>query len=112
MQGSSLPLKGVIIAFNYKNETCEFDISKVDQLTAMHWCNAAWNNILVDIISNCFKRIGLLDIALIDQEVEFEEASIKDELLAIEQLNICNPMSIEALLNPVEEENCPSTIHR
>lgn len=82
------------------------DIYKVDQLTAMRWCKAAWNEISQATIANCFQHTGLFnpenDIPLVEQE---DEMQVNQELLnTIQQLPIYNPMSVEALLNPVEEQ--------
>ena len=35
---------------------------KVDQLTAMNWCVAAWNEVTPDTIANGFGHTSLIDV--------------------------------------------------
>jgi len=91
------------------------DIYKVDQLQAMKWAVAAWNDISSTTISNCWKHCqilhprdingepitgGIRESAIIQDPIEM---IIEEEL--VQQINTLakHPMSLENLLNPAIE---------
>uniref|UniRef100_A0AAV1TY65 Uncharacterized protein n=1 Tax=Peronospora matthiolae TaxID=2874970 RepID=A0AAV1TY65_9STRA len=94
----------------------------------MHWTLRSWSEILSTTIANCFKHTGLMygptspaveggasardiqqpvqqDADLIDQE---EQEVEKDLESALQRLSLRDPMSIDSLLNPVDED---PTVH-
>lgn len=93
-----------------RDEEGEQNIYKVDQLTAMHWCHAAWNEISSQTIANCNHHTGLfvegpiLDPERMGVEVDVEEQAMETELESILlRLPLRNPMVIKDLLNLPEE---------
>ena len=44
-----------------RDEQQKADIYKVDQLIAIKWAKAAWNDISSKTIANCFKHTGLFE---------------------------------------------------
>ena len=95
-----------------------FNIYKVDQLTAMRWSVAAWNEISSTTIANCFSHTGLFSTESVISsaveverskdgatEVEEEESELEQELIAqLKKLRVQDPMKISELLNPIEED--------
>ena len=88
-----------------RDEQQKADIYKVDQLIAMKWAKAAWNDISSKTIANFFKHTGLFERETQKNEVGSEEQDIENELEdAINQLPISRPMSVHELINPEEEQ--------
>uniref|UniRef100_M4B6R0 DDE-1 domain-containing protein n=1 Tax=Hyaloperonospora arabidopsidis (strain Emoy2) TaxID=559515 RepID=M4B6R0_HYAAE len=93
-----------------------FSIYKVDQLTAMRWSVAAWNEISSTIIANCFSHTGLFSTESVISsaveverskdgatEVEEEESELEQELIAqLKNLRVRDPMMISELLDPMK----------
>ena len=87
------------------------NIYKVDQLTAMRWVHVAWNAVSAATIANCYRNTGLCvdgprrDAPTIQEvAVDEEERAVERDLMdAIQTLRVRNPMSIETLLNPAQE---------
>ena len=85
-----------------------FNIYKVDQLTAMRWSVAAWNEISSTTIANCFSHTGLFSTESVISsaveverskdgatEVEEEESELEQELIAqLKKLRVRDPMKI------------------
>ena len=95
-----------------------FNIYKVDQLTAMRWSVAAWNEISSTTIANCFSHTGLFSTESVISsaveverskdgatEVEEEESELEQELIAqLKKLRVRDPIEISELLDPIEED--------
>ena len=89
------------------------DIYKVDQLRAMRWALAAWNDITDVTICNCFKHTKLIDDemhvldegnAQNDANILTRENEIDQEIVqAITSLRVSEPMALHLLLNPDAE---------
>ena len=98
-----------------RDERNEANIYKVDQLTAMRWSLAAWNEISSSTIQNCFRHTGLMDIVLsegqkdVSSEISVglsEEQLVEQQLeAAVKQLPLNNPIPIKYLVDPNEEMN-------
>ena len=89
-----------------RDECSESNVFHVDQLTAMNWSLAAWNEIIPQTIINCFKHTGLFTFeeAGVDYHDSIEAIVERDFMDALRSLSLHDPMSMEVLLNPVEEE--------
>uniref|UniRef100_M4BTI3 HTH CENPB-type domain-containing protein n=1 Tax=Hyaloperonospora arabidopsidis (strain Emoy2) TaxID=559515 RepID=M4BTI3_HYAAE len=95
-----------------------FSIHKVDQLTAMRWSLAAWNEISSTTIANCFSHTELFSTESVISsaleverskdgatEVEEEEIELEQELIAhLKKLRVRDPMKISELLDPIGED--------
>ena len=89
-----------------RDERGETELYKVDQLTAMRWCHAAWGEVSMETIANCFRHTGILGTnqeALPPQAGAAEQA-VEEELQAyLDQLPLRDPMSVDQLISPPEE---------
>ncbi|KAI1000312.1 hypothetical protein K3495_g7883, partial [Podosphaera aphanis] len=57
------------------------DIYKVDQLTAMRWCKAAWEDIPPSVVANCFRHTGLFPNPIeVLQDLDVTETTIDLDL--------------------------------
>ena len=113
----------------YDQGITPLDVYKINQLEAMWLANAAWHKVDTTAIQNCWKKASFLpnasDIPTINPDISIlistlvnspidnlnpiahaEEAvhKILDELQETDILQPENRMSIEQLLNPIEEQ--------
>jgi hypothetical protein len=89
-----------------REECGEAELYKVDQLTAMRWCRAAWGDVSMETIANCFRRTGILGTnqEALPPQVDAAEQAVEEELQAyLTQLPLREPMSVDQLINPPEE---------
>lgn len=89
-----------------KLEAGKQDIYRVDQLSAMKWCTAAWEELTKDTICNCFGHTGLFTSQdLITQSVSISiESTIDDELRAcMDDLHLEDQIEISELVAPEYE---------
>ena len=66
-----------------RDEQGDTDIYNVDQLTAMRWSKAAWEELPESVIANCFKHTGPFDNriqARTEANLDTEEEAIVNEL--------------------------------
>lgn len=56
-----------------RDEKNEVNLYKVDQLTAMRWCLASWNEISQQAIENCFCHTGMFEAVEDDRRAFLEE---------------------------------------
>jgi DDE superfamily endonuclease len=80
---------------------------KIDQLTAMRWVQAAWNEIDQSVFINCWNHSTLLANCR-PRTLDSDSAAMiqpqDDELTAlIASLQLQKPMAIENFLDPIEE---------
>lgn len=73
------------------------DIFNVNQLTAMQWCNKAWNDISSETIANCFGHSGLIAVG------SSSELKRKEINLSIEK-EVCMLLNLLNLENEEEDE--------
>ncbi|KAI9781324.1 MAG: hypothetical protein M1816_002421 [Peltula sp. TS41687] len=74
----------------------------------MYWCQDAWNQVTNDTIKHCWNHTKLVKTAQPNADVQdaaFDEELIENDISArMRSLRIKNPMSMEQLLNPPEED--------
>ncbi|KAL4164884.1 hypothetical protein KRP22_003625 [Phytophthora ramorum] len=76
----------------------------VDVQQAVLWSIESWNALLPSVFSNCWKKTGLLDY----YTCEYAEPGVEDDIVnelaeMLTRLHPSNPMSVEELLNPPDE---------
>ena len=89
-----------------REERGETELYKVDQLTAMHWCRAAWDEVSMETIANCFQHTGILGTnqETLPSQADAAEQAVEQELqVCLSQLPLRDPMSVDQLINPPEE---------
>lgn len=83
-----------------EEERGSHNIYKVDQLKAMQWSKAAWDEISSKTIRNSFWHTGLFDLPAEEAPEDSFEHEINNDLANyMQKLAPHNPMSIESLLN-------------
>jgi len=87
---------------------------KVDQLTAMGWIQAAWQEIDQSVFINCWNHSTLLTNCF-PHTLELDSAAMiqpqDDELTElIASLQLQKPMAIENFLDPIEESQIHATL--
>jgi hypothetical protein len=99
------------------------NIYKINQLEAMRLADAAWQEIEVKTIRNCWKKAGILPNSLLNSNSAIDTSADSDEIQAAEKdienaldnleatgaLQSANRMSVEALLNPSGEPDLLSS---
>ncbi|KAG5463055.1 MAG: DDE superfamily endonuclease-domain-containing protein, partial [Olpidium bornovanus] len=91
-----------------KDERGKTKIYAADQLTAMQWSIAAWDELSPETIKNCFRHTGLFTPDGVVPEAPVANNAAEDNIdrqlkNCLQQLPLRNPMAIDYLLNPAEE---------
>src|SRR3990167_11057846 len=63
---------------------------KVDQLTAMNWCVAAWNRVTPDTIANCFEHTNLIDVGKTSKNDQINSSVDEDMCMLAARLSLSN----------------------
>ena len=88
---------------NATGERGNHNIYKIDQLTAMQWSKAAWEEVSSATVANFLRHTSLYEEEP-QLEVNGEEQGVKHELLdAMRRLRLRISMEMNNLLHPVEE---------
>jgi hypothetical protein len=93
-----------------RDERGKLDLYKVDQLPAIRWSLAAWDEITTRTIANGFRHTGLFNKDGQQGAAQAEADDLDDQTVgqklqaAIDQLSLRNPMSIDNLLYLVEKD--------
>ena len=86
-----------------RDERGDHNIYKIDQLTAMQWRKAAWEEVSAATVANCFRHTSLFEEET-QLQVNEEEQGVEQELLdAMERLPLRIRMDMDDLLHSVEE---------
>uniref|UniRef100_H3H659 DDE-1 domain-containing protein n=1 Tax=Phytophthora ramorum TaxID=164328 RepID=H3H659_PHYRM len=84
--------------------TLRHALYSVDVQQAVLWSIESWNALLPSVFSNCWKKTGLLDYYTCEYAKPGVEDDIVNELAEmLTRLHPSNPMSVEELLNPPDE---------
>ncbi|KAG2762660.1 hypothetical protein JG687_00015580 [Phytophthora cactorum] len=76
----------------------------VDVRQAVLWSIESWNDLSSTTPVSCWKKTGLLDYYTCEYAEPDEDDGITEELTAmLSRLHASNPMSVDELLNPPEE---------